>query len=370
VFKASRSIEDIYELTYIRKDGSRFPAIVSVTALRDDQEAIIGYLLIGTDNTARHQIEIERIRISQRMAALQFYTRSLIESNIDALVAIDPYGIITDANRQMEMLTGCTRDELIGDPFKNFFTDPLRAEIGINLVLKEHKVTDFELTLRSREGKETVVSYNASTYYDRARRLEGVFVSARDITEYKRAEQQLRFALHDTLTGLPSRQLFIEHLQQSMKAGQRTGMCGVLMFLDLDNFKVLNDTHGHDFGDLLLIEVAQRLKKCTREIDVVARFGGDEFVVVISPLNVDPAEFIIQAGIIAEKIRSNLAEPYVLTIMQNGNLAKTVEHHCTASIGATLFCDPKASYEDVIKRADMAMYQAKEEGRNLVRFEK
>src|SRR4051795_6653965 len=124
VFKASRGIEDIYELTYIRKDGSRFPAVVSVTALRDAQDAIIGYLLIGTDNTARQQVEAEKKKLDQRLRDQQFYTRSLIESNIDALITTDPRGIITDVNMQMEALTGCTRDELIGAPFKSYFTDP------------------------------------------------------------------------------------------------------------------------------------------------------------------------------------------------------------------------------------------------------
>jgi PAS domain S-box-containing protein len=118
VFKASRGIEDIYELTYIRKDGSRFPAVVSVTALRDAQDAIIGYLLIGTDNTARKLVEAEQKKLDQRLRDQQFYTRSLIESNIDALMTTDPAGIITDVNKQMEALTGCTRDELIGAPFK------------------------------------------------------------------------------------------------------------------------------------------------------------------------------------------------------------------------------------------------------------
>lgn len=194
VFKASRGIEDIYELTYIRKDGSRFAAIVSVTALRDDQNAIIGYLLIGTDNTARKQVEAERMLLDQRVRDQQFYTRSLIESNIDALITTDPRGIITDVNKQMEALTGCTRDELIGAPFKDYFTDPERAEAGIKLVLGESKLTDYELTARARDGKETVVSYNASTFHDRDRKLQGVFAAARDVTERKRYEQSLQQA--------------------------------------------------------------------------------------------------------------------------------------------------------------------------------
>src|SRR5256714_3363135 len=192
VFKASRGIEDIYELTYFRKDGSRFPAVVSVTALRDAQDAIIGYLLIGTDNTARKQVEEERMKLDQRLRDQHFYTRSLLESNIDALMTTDPRGIITDVNKQMEALTGCTRDELIGAPFRNYFTDPDRAEAGINRVLMEGKVTNYELTARARDGTLTVVSYNATTFHDRDRRLQGVFASARDMTELKRIEQTLQ----------------------------------------------------------------------------------------------------------------------------------------------------------------------------------
>lgn len=192
VFKASRGIEDIYELTYIRKDSSRFSAIVSVTALRDAEEKIIGYLLIGTDNTARKQVEAEQALLYQRLRDQQFYTRSLIESNIDAIMTTDHRGIISDVNQQMEALTGCTRDELIGAPFKNYFTDPMRAEAGISRVLREGKVTNYELTARARDGKETVVSYNATTFYDRDRRLQGVFAAARDVTDRKQFEYRLQ----------------------------------------------------------------------------------------------------------------------------------------------------------------------------------
>ena len=192
VFKASRGIEDIYELTYIRKDGSRFPAVVSVTALRDAHAAIIGYLLIGTDNTARKLVEEDHVKLAQRLRDQQFYTRSLIESNIDAIITTDQRGIITDVNKQMETLTGSTRDELIGAPFKNFFTDPGRAEAGIKLVLAQGKVTNYELTARNWDGRRTLVSYNASTFYDRERRLQGVFAAARDVTESKRLDQMLQ----------------------------------------------------------------------------------------------------------------------------------------------------------------------------------
>ena len=192
VFKASRGIEDIYELTYIRKDRSRFPAVVSVTALRDNDDAIIGYLLIGTDNTARQLVEEERMKLDQRLRDQHFYTRSLLESNIDALITTDPRGIISDVNKQMEALTGCTRDELIGAPFKNYFTDSALAQAGINRVLAEGTIRNYELTARARDGTLTVVSYNATTFHDRDRVLQGVFASARDMTELKEFEQALQ----------------------------------------------------------------------------------------------------------------------------------------------------------------------------------
>jgi PAS domain S-box-containing protein len=192
VFKATRGIEDIYELTYFRKDGSRFPAVVSVTALRDAQDAIIGYLLIGTDNAARKQVEEARTVLDQRLRDQQFYTRSLIESNIDALMTTDPQGIISDVNQQMIALTGRTRDELIGAPCKNFFTDPVRADAAIKRVLTENKVSDYELTVRAQNGKETVVSYNAATFHDRDRKVQGVFAAARDVTDRKRFERTLQ----------------------------------------------------------------------------------------------------------------------------------------------------------------------------------
>ena len=147
--------------------------------------------------TERKLIEAEQKKLDQRLRDQQFYTRSLIESNIDALMTTDPSGIITDVNKQMEALTGCTRDELIGAPFKNYITDPERAEAAIKRVLREKKLTDYELTARARDGKQTVVSYNATTFYDRGRTLQGVFAAARDVSERKEDETQLRFLMRE-----------------------------------------------------------------------------------------------------------------------------------------------------------------------------
>jgi len=172
-------------LNRVRKNKDRFTARVVITPRRDSEGKDIGFLLISKDISAE-------IKLTEELKATQLYTRSLIESNIDALMTTDPLGIITDVNRQMELLTGYTRGELIGMPFKTYFTEPKHAEEGIKLVLKEGKVTNYELTARSKEGKMTLVSYNASTFRDAHDKLLGVFAAARDITEQKKLEQQLR----------------------------------------------------------------------------------------------------------------------------------------------------------------------------------
>ena len=236
VVKASRGIEDIYELTYLRKDGTRVPAIVSVTALRDAEATVIGYLLMGTDNSARKQVEAEQALLDQRLRDQQFYTRSLIESNIDALMTTDPRGIISDVNQQMEALTGCSRDELIGAPFKNYFTDPLRAEAAITRVLREGKVTNYELTAHARDGKETVVSYNATTFYDRDRKLQGVFAAARDVTDRKQFEHTLQennVELESAKAAAEKANLAKSEFLSSMSHELRTPLNAVLGFAQL-----------------------------------------------------------------------------------------------------------------------------------------
>jgi len=191
----------------------------------------------------------------------------------------------------------------------------------------------------------------------------------RDITERKLIEDQVRqLAFHDALTQLPNRRLLTDRMQQAMAASQRSARFGAVMLLDLDNFKPLNDEHGHGAGDLLLKEVARRLLACVRASDTVARVGGDEFVVLINELNTDLAASKTQACAVAEKIRLSLAEPYRLVNPNAPAAQSTLTHRCTACIGLVLFTNHEAQQEDLLKWADAAMYEAKNAGRNAIHY--
>ncbi|MES2160626.1 MAG: PAS domain S-box protein [Pseudomonadota bacterium] len=190
--KAAQGVEDVVELTFLCKDGSRLAASVSISALRDAAGAIIGYLLIGTDNTERKRAEAEQALLDQRLRDQQFYTRSLIESNIDALMTCDPQGLISDVNHQMVLLTGRSREQLIGTPFKTYFIDPAQADAAIRQVLRDGKVIDCELVALGSDGVPTPVSYNATTFHDRDNALQGVFAAARNIAERKQLERVLQ----------------------------------------------------------------------------------------------------------------------------------------------------------------------------------
>jgi PAS domain S-box-containing protein len=189
--KASLGLEDIYELTYVRSDGSRFPALVSVTALRDARSAIIGYLLIGTDNTARKSAEAAVLLANRHLFDQDFYSHLIAATSSGPLLTTDANGIITDVNRPMEIVTGHSREELIGSPFRNSFTDPVLAEHDIQRAMTEGTLTEVKLTAQAPDGRQTVLSCNARTFHDRDHKVQGVFASARDITEQTRFEREL-----------------------------------------------------------------------------------------------------------------------------------------------------------------------------------
>ena len=219
---------------------------------------------------------------------------------------------------------------------------------------------DLELRRQRPDGSMHWISVSGVPVLDANGVLRGYRGVGRDITERKQAEGQIeRLAFYDALTGLPNRRLLMDRLQHATLSVVRTQTQGALLFIDLDNFKDLNDTRGHDTGDQLLLQVAQRLKGCVRESDTVARFGGDEFVVLVEGLSVDAAHASAEAALVASHIATTLGKPYLLG---------EVSHHSTPSIGIALFGQQACSVEELLKHADLAMYQAKAAGRNTQRF--
>ena len=270
-------------------------------------------------------------------------------------------------------VTGYSPEEFAADPYLWIRMvapeDRERVREHVQQILAGKDVPPIEHQIIRKDGNTRWVSDTTILLRNASGKLLSYDGVISDISERKTAEEQIRsLAFYDTLTQLPNRRLLNDRMEQTMAASKRSGLYGALMFLDLDNFKPLNDAHGHDVGDLLLIKVAYRITGCMREMDTVARFGGDEFVVMLSELDVDKTESTKQAGIVAEKIRATLDEPYVLKIQHEGKAETTVEYHCTSSIGVVLFINHEAGTEDIIKWADMAMYQAKEGGGNLIRF--
>ncbi|OIR17418.1 putative diguanylate cyclase YegE [mine drainage metagenome] len=278
----------------------------------------------------------------------------------------------------VEKLLGYTAEEVMEMPLGQLLSATSQADVRewiaersqafLNGSEGDHVYTD-EVEQYCRNGDKlwTEVTTHFATSDAGELILLGV---TRNITERKRAEEQIRnLAFYDALTQLPNRRLLQDRFNQVLSACRRNNRFAALMFIDLDNFKPLNDEHGHDVGDILLVEVAHRIVSCVREVDTVSRFGGDEFIVMLSELDADRAISMTQASVVAEKIRQSLGEVYRLNVAQkDGRPPRVIEHRCTASIGVVLFSNHGATQEDLIKLADAAMYQAKSAGRNQVYF--
>ncbi|MBS1227378.1 MAG: hypothetical protein H6R17_655 [Proteobacteria bacterium] len=322
-------------------------------------------------------IAIERNLAAEKLRESEAHYRLLTEEVADVVWKQDGEGLFTYISPADERLRGFSADEVIGHRLAEFLT----AE-GIDAVGERDRrwqecerrgihagASTIELQQRCKDGRLIWVEILSTPERDANGAITGYHGISRDITERRQMEEQVRqLAFYDPLTKLPNRRLLRDRLTLTMAASARNGLYGAVMFLDLDNFKPLNDSHGHEAGDLLLVEVADRMKNCVREMDTVARVGGDEFVVMISELNVDHAESMVQASLIAEKIRLALAQPYRLSLKHEGSAEVLVEHQCSASIGVVLFNNHQVSQDDILNRADTAMYQAKECGRNLIRF--
>lgn len=305
-----------------------------------------------------------------------FY-RLLTEDAMDVIWRADSELRITYISPSDERLRGYKSDEVVGHHVLELFNEE-GAAIVMEAWRKRQEAeragnrlgfVSFEAPHRCKNGSVIWGEVFSKAMRDESGKITGYHGITREITTRKQMQDQVRqLAFYDTLTQLPNRRLLSDRLSQVLAASKRFGRHGALMFVDLDNFKPLNDKYGHFVGDLLLVEAANRLKACVREMDTVARFGGDEFVVMLGELDADRTKSIAQAKAVAEKIRLRLSATYHLNIVHERMAESSVEHHCSASIGVFVFLDHEDSPDDILKWADKAMYQAKAAGRNTIRF--
>lgn len=276
-----------------------------------------------------------------------------LESITDAFMVFDCEWRFTYLNREAERLFGRRREDLLGRVFWDEYPDTRHSTL-------EREYREAMAQQRTAEFEFFYPPYNMWLEIRAYPSQAGLTIYFRDISERKRAREEIEFlALYDPLTQLPNRRLLLDRLGQALQKIEGTGLCSAILFLDLDHFKTLNDTLGHDVGDRLLCRAALRLRQCVRRTDTVARFGGDEFAIILERLKHEPDEAIAQACQVAEKVRAVLAQPYEFGYH---------ERHASASIGITLFANDGAdSSDDIMKRADLAMYQAKAAGRGTVR---
>ena len=293
--------------------------------------------------------------------------QGILHNMMEAYWRVDENGRIVEVNQAICQMHDYSKEELLRMSISDFEVIESAEETRkhIEKIMREGRDI-FESQHRCRDGRIIDVEISAGLASDAPGNIDAFH---HDITERKRMEKEIReLAFHDPLTKLPNRHTLNDRLSQTMAASKRSRNYGALMMLDLDNFKQLNDAHGHHAGDLLLLEVARRLTECVRGTDTTARAGGDEFVVILGELNVDPKESARQAAEIAEKIRVSLAAPYRVILTEGSLAGCAVEHLCSASIGVVLFLNHEASQADLLKWADSAMYQAKRAGRNAIRF--
>ena len=351
------------ELAILSRTGNRSQVqLDSLRLLRADRVPVMRISMIDiterkrAEDTMREQEEFFRMiteNIEDFIAVLDLQGRRLYNSpsyiklfkNIALMKGTDSFAEMHPDDRER---------------VKRIFNDTVQSGAGLQT---EYRFVLPDGSIRHMESRGGLI-------LDSQGKPSYVVVISRDITERKKDEEQIRnLAFYDTLTQLPNRRMLDDRMNHAMAASKRSGRYCALMFLDLDNFKPLNDLYGHAMGDLLLIEVAHRISSCVREVDTVARFGGDEFVVMLSELDIDKESSIAQAHIVAEKIRIILAKPYVLALKTKNSKEIQFEHHCTSSIGVVMFINHDYSPEELIKRADSEMYQAKETGRNRICFQ-
>jgi diguanylate cyclase (GGDEF)-like protein/PAS domain S-box-containing protein len=275
-----------------------------------------------------------------------------------------------DVNDGFVSMTGWTRHEVIGKTALdiNIWNHLVDRQRLVDALARDGFCRNLEAEFLTKDRHVLVGLVSARVIHLRGEQC--MLLVARDITERKAMERQVQqLAFYDPLTSLPNRRLLDDRLSQAMAASKRSGCHCALMFIDLDNFKPLNDAHGHHVGDLLLCETALRLRGCVREMDTVARFGGDEFVVILGELDINRAESAQLAMNVALKIQDAMSSPCVLDLPATElRTALRVTHCCSASIGVTLFFNHEGTPDEIFRWADSAMYRAKAAGRNCVCF--
>jgi diguanylate cyclase (GGDEF)-like protein/PAS domain S-box-containing protein len=310
----------------------------------------------------------ERKKTQEALQASERRYRSAFETSLDSInITRLSDGQYVDVNDAFLQLMGYRRDEVVGRTSieLNIWADPADRSFLIDILQRDTRCQNQEFRFCKKSGEIVWGLMSASIMeLDGERCLLSV---TRNISDLKAAEDEIRnLAFYDPLTRLPNRRLLRDRLEQALTSSVRHQRHGALLLLDLDDFKTLNDTLGHDVGDQFLIEVARRLSACVREGDTVARQGGDEFVVILEDLSAD-AFAAAQAESVATKILRTIGQPYQLDLSTAGVAVKR-NHHCTVSIGITLFRDHDTSVEELMKRADTAMYRAKAAGHNTLRF--
>jgi diguanylate cyclase (GGDEF)-like protein/PAS domain S-box-containing protein len=306
--------------------------------------------------------------ITERKKAEEVLKRHkvIIDAAQDGFWMTDVHGNIHEVNQTYSDMTGYSIAELCNMHISDLEATEDQAAVGAHaekLIARGHDL--FETQHRHKDGHTIDIEVSATFMKE----SQMFFVFCRDICERKQNEKAMRdLAYYDALTGLPNRRMLSDRLAQAMAASKRNNQYGALMFLDLDNFKPLNDQHGHEVGDVLLIEVSNRIRQCLREIDTVARFGGDEFVVMLTELSLDRDVAIEQSRLVAEKIKETIGRPYALSVKLKDGANAVMQHCCTASVGVVAFVNHEMNEQDLLNNADKAMYQAKRDGRNQVRF--
>ncbi len=348
------------QVEFLRKDGSTLPTLVNASSMTDEHGRFRMSRTTVVDRTELQKVEKALQKESEK-------NRALLRNASDGIHILDLDGRLLECSDSFCTMLGYTRNELIGMHFTRWDCARNEAE-GMALLATQHagkERSEFESVHRRKDGSEFPVELSGFPL-----ELDGkpvMFYSSRDITERKRMDAVINhLAFFDTLTQLPNRRLLADRMNQAMAESMRNAFYCALLLLDLDKFKMLNDSHGHAMGDVLLYEAAARLVASVREFDTVARFGGDEFVLILRDLDRDRARSIVEARIVAERIRVALAEPCHLILKRDAQADIVVDYSCSVSIGLTVFVGHESMQHELLMQADALMYEAKKIGGNCV----